>query len=276
MRETGGRGRWSNALDDFAGVLAAEPGPVVVSLDWGFHAPLRLLAPELDLEEPVWKLRRRAPPRTARTIEGTTRHVYLVPEPRWAMFGFGDSLLEATSRLPEGSVRVRIHRDRRGEPVFRSLRFARPHRLVYRDGFEVKLMSAIEIRGLDHVVLRVADLERSLRFYRDVLGCPEERRIQELGLVQLRAGAALIDLVPVDSPLGRPGGPAPGDAGRNVEHFAVQLARFDEGAIRAHLEACGVDAGDVAERYGALGMGPSLYIRDPDGNVVELKGAHPA
>jgi len=133
-------------------------------------------------------------------------------------------------------------------------------------------MSAIEILGLDHVVLRVVDLERALRFYCGVLGCAEERRVDALGLVQLRAGAALIDLVAVDSPLGRLGGPAPGVSGRNVDHIALQLAHFDEGALRAHLAAHGVEAGEVAERYGALGMGPSLYVRDPDGNIVELKG----
>ena len=134
-------------------------------------------------------------------------------------------------------------------------------------------MGAIEIRGLDHVVLRVADVARSLGFYCGVLGCAEERRVDALGLVQLRAGGALIDLVAVDSPLGRLGGPPAGDVARNLDHFALQLARFDEAALRAHLAAHGVEAGEVAERYGALGMGPSLYVRDPDGNVVELKGA---
>ena len=133
-------------------------------------------------------------------------------------------------------------------------------------------MGAIEIRGLDHVVLRVADVDRALRFYCGVLGCAEERRVDALGLVQLRAGAALIDLVAVDSPLGRQGGPAAGDAARNLDHFALELARFDEAALRAHLAAHGVEAGEVGERYGARGLGPSLYVRDPDGNVVELKG----
>jgi catechol 2,3-dioxygenase-like lactoylglutathione lyase family enzyme len=133
-------------------------------------------------------------------------------------------------------------------------------------------MSAIEIRGLDHVVLRVSDVARALRFYCGILGCVEERRSDALGLVQLRAGASLIDLVDVASPLGRLGGAAPGSEARNVDHFALQLEGFDADAIRAHLAAHGVEAGDVAQRYGALGMGPSLYVRDPDGNVVELKG----
>jgi catechol 2,3-dioxygenase-like lactoylglutathione lyase family enzyme len=133
-------------------------------------------------------------------------------------------------------------------------------------------MSAIEIKGLDHVVLRVRDLEASLQFYRDALGCPVERRLDELGLVQLRAGASLIDLVPLDSPLGRNGGAGPGDEGRNLDHFALTLAHFDEGALREALRAAGIEPGEVAQRYGAEGNGPSMYLRDPDGNVVELKG----
>lgn len=131
---------------------------------------------------------------------------------------------------------------------------------------------AIEIRGIDHLVLRVRDLPRALAFYCDLLGCREERRLEELGLVQLRAGAGLIDLVALDSPLGRAGGAPPGDGGRNVDHFALQLAHFDEERLRAALSAAGVQPGEVARRYGAGGMGPSMYVRDPDGNVVELKG----
>ena len=133
-------------------------------------------------------------------------------------------------------------------------------------------MKAIEIRGLDHVVLRISDLTRSLRFYVEMLGCREERRSDALGLVQLRAGANLIDLIDVGSPLGKLGGPAPGAQARNVDHIALQLEHFDVARIREQLTAFGVEPGDVAQRYGALGMGPSMYVRDPDGNVVELKG----
>lgn len=133
-------------------------------------------------------------------------------------------------------------------------------------------MSAIEVLGVDHVVLRVRDVERALRFYRDVLHCAEERRIEALGLYQLRAGRSLIDLVDVAGPLGKLGGPPPGESARNMDHFALQLAAFDEAAIRAHLERAGVAPGDVGSRYGAQGTGPSMYVRDPDGNVVELKG----
>jgi catechol 2,3-dioxygenase-like lactoylglutathione lyase family enzyme len=133
-------------------------------------------------------------------------------------------------------------------------------------------MPAIEIVGLDHVVLRVADLDRALAFYCDVLGCVEERRIDALGLIQLRAGSSLIDLVPVDSPLGRNGGGAVASSGRNVDHFALELRHFDEPAIRAALTHHGIEAGETGERYGARGTGPSIYILDPDGNTVELKG----
>jgi glyoxylase I family protein len=130
---------------------------------------------------------------------------------------------------------------------------------------------AIEVHGIDHVVVRVRDLEAALRFYRDALGCPVERRSDELGLIQLRAGRSLIDLVPVGSPLGRAGGPPPGK-GPNVDHVALRIARFDPQELAAHLRAHGIEPGEVASRYGAEGQGPSMYVRDPDGNVVELKG----
>jgi catechol 2,3-dioxygenase-like lactoylglutathione lyase family enzyme len=131
----------------------------------------------------------------------------------------------------------------------------------------------IRVREIDHVVLRVADLDRALAFYRDVLGCAIERRQDEIGLVQLRAGRSLIDLVPLDGVLGRAGGAGPGAEGRNVDHFCLRVEPFDEAAIRAELRAHAVEAGPVATRFGAEGAGPSLYIHDPDGNVVELKGA---
>ncbi len=130
----------------------------------------------------------------------------------------------------------------------------------------------VEPIALDHVVLRVRDLAASLRFYCEVLGCREERRLEEEGLVQLRAGNALIDLVPVDSRLGSQGGAAPDIEGRNVDHFALRIEHFDAEPLAAALRAAGVEPGDVERRYGAEGFGPSMYIRDPDGNRVELKG----
>lgn len=130
----------------------------------------------------------------------------------------------------------------------------------------------IRIREIDHLVLRVRDLEAMLRFYRDVLGCRIERRRDDIGLVQLRAGSSMLDLVPVDGKLGRAGGAAPGREGRNLDHFCLRVEPFDEVAIRAHLAAHGIPAGATEQRFGAEGDGPSIYVDDPEGNVVELKG----
>ena len=130
----------------------------------------------------------------------------------------------------------------------------------------------ITIQGLDHVVLRTDAVDDMIRFYRDVLGCTLERRVDEVGLIQLRAGAALIDLVDVDGEIGRKGGPAPGADGYNMDHLCLRVAPFDAAAIAAHLSRHGIEAGPVERRYGAEGFGPSIYLSDPDGNTVELKG----
>src|SRR5581483_5662017 len=121
-------------------------------------------------------------------------------------------------------------------------------------------MPAPRLCGLDHVVLRVGDLERARRFYCDVLGCSLDLYRPKLGLMQLRAGAALIDLVPVDGELGRKGGAAAGAQGRNMDHFCLKVDPFDPAALKAHLAAHGVAAGEIVERYGAEGTGPSLYL----------------
>ena len=130
----------------------------------------------------------------------------------------------------------------------------------------------IRIRDIDHLVLRVVDLDAMQRFYCDVLGCTVDRIQASIGLVQLRAGRSMIDLVPVDGTLGRAGGAAPGREGRNLDHFCFRVDPFDPEAIRRHLLSHGVAAGDVADRNGAEGVGPSFYLKDPEGNVVELKG----
>ena len=126
--------------------------------------------------------------------------------------------------------------------------------------------------GIDHLVLRVVNLEKMMRFYCDALGCTVERRQEEIGLIQLRAGSALIDLVPVDGKLGRGGGAAPGTQGRNLDHFCLRVEPFDEAAIREQLARYGYEGGAVEQRYGAEGEGPSIYATDPDGNAIELKG----
>jgi len=130
----------------------------------------------------------------------------------------------------------------------------------------------IRIAEIDHVVLRVIDIDAMQRFYCDVLGCCEERRQDEIGLVQLRAGSSLIDLVPVDGKLGRHGGAAPGSEGHNMDHLCLRVEDYDEAAILAHLKAHGARIGELGSRYGAHGEGPSIYLYDPQGNMIELKG----
>jgi glyoxylase I family protein len=128
------------------------------------------------------------------------------------------------------------------------------------------------LRGIDHVVLRIRDLAASLHFYCDVLGCKVDKRQEGIGLIQVRAGASLIDLVPLGGMLGQRGGAGPGREARNLDHFALQVTPFDEDKIRAHLGAHGVEIVESGQRYGAEGTGPSVYVLDPDGNTVELKG----
>ena len=130
----------------------------------------------------------------------------------------------------------------------------------------------IKVRNIDHVVLRVHDVERMIAFYGEVLGCPVERRAEDFGLYQLRAGGALIDLVDAAGKLGQMGGAAPGAEGHNLDHFCLRIEPFEPEALKAHLKAHGIDPGEVQQRYGAEGNGPSLYIQDPEGNTVELKG----
>ena len=134
------------------------------------------------------------------------------------------------------------------------------------------MASPIQLREIDHLVLRVVNLDAMRAFYCDVLGCSVERVQEAIGLLQLRAGHSILDLVPVDGKLGRAGGAAPGAEGRNMDHFCFRVEPFDEAAIRAHLQARGVKAGPTEMRFGAEGQGPSIYLSDPEGNIVELKG----
>lgn len=132
---------------------------------------------------------------------------------------------------------------------------------------------AFEIQRIDHVVLRVQDLARAVSFYRDVLGCAVARERPTLGMVHLHAGASMIDLISVDGALGSRGGPAAGAQGRNLDHLCLRIEPFDEAALREHLKMHGVVVdGQVSSNLGAEGDGLSLYLRDPDGNGVELKG----
>ncbi len=129
----------------------------------------------------------------------------------------------------------------------------------------------IVVQSIDHVVLRTTDLSAMLHFYQRVLGCPIERTLPDLGLTQLRAGESIIDLVVVDSELGQVGGKAPQQDGRNLDHFCLQIAAFDEQELVDYLNLYDIEVTEFAERYGAQGFGRSAYIEDPEGNVVELK-----
>ena len=130
----------------------------------------------------------------------------------------------------------------------------------------------LQIAGIDHIVLRTTKLEEMLDFYCRVLGCHIERELPpETGLIQLRAGNALIDLVPVDSELGREGGGAPTATENNVDHFCLQLEPVSENDIKSHLAQHGIEVGEFNELYGAEGFGKSVYIKDPEGNSVELR-----
>ncbi len=130
----------------------------------------------------------------------------------------------------------------------------------------------IEVVGIDHIVLRTTKLNEMLDFYCGVLGCKVERESSyELGITQLRAGSALIDLVRVDSKIEKLGGGPPSKTENNVDHFCLQLKMISEEGIKSHLESHNISVGEFADRYGAQGTGRSIYINDPEGNTVELR-----
>ena len=129
-----------------------------------------------------------------------------------------------------------------------------------------------KVRHIDHLVIRVLNLRPMLDFYVNVIGCTVEKTQEDLGLYQLRAGDSLIDFVPVDGPLGRVGGAGPGAEGRNLDHFCLRIEPFDGDQILEYLRSKGIKPGKVESRYGADGDGPSIYVTEPEGNVVELKG----
>ena len=132
-------------------------------------------------------------------------------------------------------------------------------------------MRPFSIQRLDHLVLRVSSLPRAIAFYEQVLGCEVVRRREDLGLVHLRAGASMIDLVSVDGVIRRRAAAAASVP--NVDHFCLRIEPFDEALLQRHLAAHGHAAlGPADENFGAEGDGLSLYLRDPDGNLVELKG----
>jgi len=130
-----------------------------------------------------------------------------------------------------------------------------------------------KMKSLDHVVLRVANIDECIDFYEQVLGCTMEKEHKDLGLYQLRAGDFIIDLMDVDSPVGREGGgPPPASDGHNVDHFCIRIEPFDESQLRSHFRKFDVDVSTLLNNWGGDGRGPSVYVRDPAGNKVEVKG----
>jgi catechol-2,3-dioxygenase len=129
---------------------------------------------------------------------------------------------------------------------------------------ELMMQSPIKIAEIDHVVFRCRDQTRMLDFYTRIIGLTEERRIDQIGLIQLRAGRSMIDLVPAET--------ASDDKSRNVDHVCLGIEAADLSSIARYLKENSVEVmGEPATRYGARGMGLSIYLRDPEGNLIELK-----
>jgi glyoxylase I family protein len=130
------------------------------------------------------------------------------------------------------------------------------------------------LEGIDHVLLLVRGMRQALGFYRDVLGCRVESELPEFGMVQLRAGSALIDLVDIDARQGNWARPESA-GGRNLDHVCIAIAACDERDVRSHLAACDVEIIEEGLHEGARGCSLSIYFRDPSGNTIELKGPPP-
>jgi len=126
------------------------------------------------------------------------------------------------------------------------------------------------LEGLDHVVLLVRDMAEAQLFYEQVLGCTVDRALPEYGMLQLRAGASLIDLVDIGSAEGEWGRPEI-EGGRNLDHVCIATGPCQAQMMRAHLARHGVSIVEEGTRYGADGDGMSFYICDPSGNQIELK-----
>ena len=127
------------------------------------------------------------------------------------------------------------------------------------------------IRDIDHVVIRANDPAAMARFYCEALGCAIEKEQPDIGLTQLRAGRSMIDLLAVGACIDRADSGTPG-AGRNMDHLCLRVEHYDAAQLSAHLAAHGARLGPEGRRYGADGYGQSLYLFDPEGNMVELKG----
>jgi catechol 2,3-dioxygenase-like lactoylglutathione lyase family enzyme len=130
------------------------------------------------------------------------------------------------------------------------------------------LEARLKVAEIDHVVLRCRDQARTLDFYTRIVGLSVERRLDRIGLIQLRAGASMLDLVPAA---------ARDEEGRNVDHFCLGIETEDFAETARYLRGHGVEVREEPQnRYGARGFGMSIYVRDPEGNVIELKQMPPS
>lgn len=118
----------------------------------------------------------------------------------------------------------------------------------------------LKIRGIDHVVLRVRDMDVMRRFYCEVLGAEHVAYRPKFRMSHLRVGGAMIDLVEGER------------SGCNMDHLCLRVEPFDQDAIVSFLKSKNVALGPIRERFGAEGNGVSIYLTDPEGNTVELKG----
>ncbi len=144
IHETHGRGRWSDAIGHYATELKSlDATPIAVSLDWGLYLPLRFADRSLTLVEPIWQLAAQRAP-VPWTFEGNEHHVYLLFEPQFAVFGFGQQFLDAVDRLPSDRVTIRHHSDASGDPVFVSVQLLAPHRLRYTGKFQISWSSIVD------------------------------------------------------------------------------------------------------------------------------------
>lgn len=125
--------------------------------------------------------------------------------------------------------------------------------------------------GVDHIVYWVDDMDLALRWYGDVLGCQRGFSYPALGMEQIWAGAALIVLWDKTHPGAAHAVPKVA-GGANVDHICLATSPFAPEKLRAHLAAQDVTIEREAHHGGARGQGYSAYIRDPFGNLLELKG----
>ena len=121
----------------------------------------------------------------------------------------------------------------------------------------------LKIKGLDHIVLRTNQIDQMQAFYCDVLGCKVERVNKAVGLVHLRAGEHLIDLLYVDQ----------SPTGKNLEHFCLRVESFNYDILQKHFQNHGIETLRYGNRYSGLGHGFSFYVSDPDGNEIEFIAA---